>query len=206
MPGFWKTKMPYRWRDFPGYTGWRPMFAKIYTRRLQPPKQKCYSGRKQLGTYRLRRNDTAEHDTPLWFACLCAGYDIGTATGIFNRRPVPGNGRTYSWQLYSERKIYLLKGLIETVFNQTVKIIPFMDVITVKILFDFGGFFLFAAFDLTCGWASFSNKSSLPFDGVSFSSSASKALSFSAVLSSFHHSCRRLLWLYCESYPMSPAG
>ena len=38
---------------------------KIYTRRLQPPKQKCYSGRKQLGTYRLRRNDTAEHDTPL---------------------------------------------------------------------------------------------------------------------------------------------
>ena len=23
-----KTKMPYRWRDFPGYTGWRPMFAK----------------------------------------------------------------------------------------------------------------------------------------------------------------------------------
>ena len=40
------------------------------------------------------------------------------------------------------------KGLIETVFNQTVKIIPFMDVITVKILFDFGGFFLVRRFRL----------------------------------------------------------
>ena len=44
----------------------------------------------------IQGENTAEHDTPLRFARLCAGYDIGTATGIFNRRPVPGNGRTYS--------------------------------------------------------------------------------------------------------------